>query len=309
MVSDLRIAIAGLGRWGPAQHRAFARAPGARVTALADPDPVRLRSHGAPEVALEPSVTALLGRTDVDAIVLATPSNTHADLAEHILRAGRHVLVEKPLAFAVTDAERVVRAAATSCGVAMMGHLLEHHPAINALTRLVDEGALGDLVHIQSRRLATRVTRDDPWWTLAPHDLGLCLRFAGTPTHVRLRRDGSFRRAHLAFANGASAEVEVAFAAPRRVRELRLVGMRATALVEDGVQGPRLWVQPNSSVPNRPMVFDACPLPLDVQAHAFVEACRTGRLPPRCEVATGLEVVRWLGAAADGGASASVALG
>ncbi|HOU91872.1 MAG TPA: Gfo/Idh/MocA family oxidoreductase, partial [Polyangiaceae bacterium] len=162
MASPLRIAIVGLGRWGPVQLQAFATAPGARVTAVADPDPTRLRAHCPPGATPSTSLGALLARSDVDAVVLATPSATHARLAERALRAGRHVLVEKPLALGVTEAERLVRFAAGHPEVAVMGHLLEHHAAITALASLVESGAIGDLARIEARRLATRVTRDDP---------------------------------------------------------------------------------------------------------------------------------------------------
>ncbi len=297
MASPLRIAVVGLGRWGPAQVRTFAELPGARITAVADPDPARLRAHCPQEAAPVATLGDLLGRSDVDAVVLATPSGTHARLAERVLNAGRHVLVEKPLALGVTEAERLVRLAAGRPEVAVMAHLLEHHAAIDALASRIDDGVIGDVIRIEARRFATRVTRDDPWWTLAPHDLGLFLRLAGPPTHLGFKRSGARARAQVAFPQGVEGEIEVAFGAPRRVRELRVVGTRGTAVLDDSPGGARLRLDLAASGAAC-LTFAAAELPLVRQARAFVAACRGEPVPPRCALRDGLTIVRCLAAAA-----------
>lgn len=296
MASPLRIAIVGLGRWGPVQLQAFATTPGARVTAVADLDPARLRAHCPPGATPSATLGALLERSEFDAVVLATPSATHARLAERALRAGRHVLVEKPLALCVAEGEHLVRLAAGRPEVAVMGHLLEHHAAVAALASLVESGDIGDLARIEARRLATRVTRDDPWWTLAPHDLGLCLRFAGAPLRIDVRRGGGRVRAEVTFASGVEAEIEVGFGAPRRVRELRLLGTRGSARLDDAPSGARVTVD-TPSRGTRCLTFPTAELPLARQARAFVAACRGGPIPPRCGLQEGLAIVRCLAAA------------
>ncbi len=298
MASPLRIAVVGLGRWGPAQVRAFAELPGARVTAVADPDPGRLCAHCPQDAAPVASLSALLGRSDVDAVVLATPSATHAHLAERVLGTGRHVLIEKPLALGVAEAERLVRLAAGHPEVAVMAHLLEHHAAIDALASRINDDAIGNVIRIEARRFATRVTRDDPWWTLAPHDLGIFLRLAGAPIHLGLRRSGTRARAQVAFPQGVEGEIEVAFSAPRRVRELRVVGTRGTAVLDDAPGGARLRLDsPVNGAAH--LTFAAAELPLVRQARAFVAACRGGPVPPRCALGDGLAIVRCLAAAGE----------
>jgi len=296
LASPLRIAVVGLGRWGPVQLQAFATAPGARVTAVADPDPARLRAHCPSGATPSTTLGALLERSDVEAVVLATPSATHARLAERALRAGRHVLVEKPLALDVAEAERLVRLAAGRPEIGVMGHLLEHHAAIAGLASLVESGAIGDLARIEARRLATRVTRDDPWWTLAPHDLGLCLRFAGAPLRLDVRRCAGRARAEVVFPRGVKAEIEVGFGAPRRVRELRLLGTRGAARLDDAPGGARVTLDTPSSG-TRCLTFATAELPLARQARAFVAACRGEPIPPRCGLEEGLAIVRCLAAA------------
>lgn len=310
MDTRLRVAVAGLGRWGPKQLAAFARLPEALVTAVADPDPVRRASHAAPGITPVPSLAALLDRDDVEAIVLTTPSALHAAQAEQVLRSGRHVLIEKPLALRLDEADRVTELAARQPGIAMMGHLLEHHVGFAALARELTRGTIGELRGIRARRFATRETPQDPWWNLAPHDIGLCLRFAGTPRSSRTtRRTAAARSVELQFAGDVAARIEVAYGAPRQLRELRLFGTIGTAVLDDTPDGARLWFEPchrsaadmtaRSLTKLEPtwLAFDGERRPLDLQAAAFVRAVRERHVSVGCDLTTGREVVRCLAAA------------
>src|SRR6185503_881005 len=123
----------------------------------------------------------LLGDPELDAIVLATPVPTHAALATRVLEAGKHCFVEKPLAQSVADAERAVAAAERAGKVLMVGHLLEHHPAVAKLKEIADAGELGEIHYIYSNRLNLGQLRADEnaLWSLGAHDVSVILRLAG----------------------------------------------------------------------------------------------------------------------------------
>jgi len=274
MSRNVRVAVVGVGAWGERQLRACEQARGLRVTALCDPRPDRLRALR-PELPAFPDLARLLEAGLADGAVIATPNASHARLAAQALEAGLHVLVEKPLALTREDAERVAALAVQRSRVAMVGHLLEHHPRVLALEALVAAGKLGALERLESRRLATRLTRDDPWWTLAPHDISLALRFAGSPRALRFVGERAGAELYeIEHATGIVTRIEVGFGHGTKVRELRLVG-RAAAAVFDDTAAP------------------AAPSPLQRQASAFAAAILSGAVA-RGGVAHGVEVVRWL---------------
>src|ERR1700689_1364876 len=145
----LSVGVVGLGYWGPNLARNFAAIRGCELRYLCDADEaVRRRSAGMfPAARATGDLGELLADPSLDAIVLATPVPTHAELAVQVLEAGKHCFVEKPLAQSVKDAERAVAAAGKSGKGLMVGHLLEYHPGVVALGRLADEGELGDRVY------------------------------------------------------------------------------------------------------------------------------------------------------------------
>src|SRR5436853_2436430 len=129
-MSTVRIGVAGLGYWGPNLARNFAALPGCELAWLCDgsPDARERLSARFPAARLAPSIDQLLEDPALDAIALATPVPTHAELAVDVLEAGQHRFVEKPLAQTAGDAERVVAAADATGRQLMVGHLLEYHP-------------------------------------------------------------------------------------------------------------------------------------------------------------------------------------
>src|SRR5580698_10464149 len=146
----VRIGVAGLGYWGPNLARNFAAIRGCELAWCCDPSEER-RARAAqqfPGVRLASELEELLADDRLDAIALATPVPTHAELAVRVLEAGKHCFVEKPLAQSVADAERAVAAARRAGKILMVGHLLEYHPAVLALKALAESGELGDIYYI-----------------------------------------------------------------------------------------------------------------------------------------------------------------
>ena len=160
---SLSIAVAGLGYWGPNLARNFAAIPGCELTWCCDASE-EARARVAPQfpsARFTDDLDEVLADESVDAVALATPVAQHAEHAVRVLEAGKHCFVEKPLAQSVSDAERVVAAAAEYQRVLMVGHLLEYHPGVRRLKELLDSGELGerDLLHLRQPPEPGQATR------------------------------------------------------------------------------------------------------------------------------------------------------
>ena len=140
----VRIGVAGLGYWGPNLARNFAAIEGCELAWCCD-GAAAARERWAPAfpgARFTASLDDLLADTALDAVVLATPVPTHGELAERVLRAGKHCFVEKPLAQSVAEGERAVAAAEEAGRLLMVGHLLEYHPGVARLKELTESGEL-----------------------------------------------------------------------------------------------------------------------------------------------------------------------
>ncbi|PZR69007.1 MAG: hypothetical protein DLM63_02915, partial [Solirubrobacterales bacterium] len=154
-MNAVTVGVVGLGYWGPNLARNLDALPGAELTWCCD-GRLEVRERFAPVfrgARFTDDLDQLLADPGLDAVVLATPVPTHADLAVRVLQAGKHCLVEKPLAQSVADAERALAAQRESGHVLMVGHLLEYHPGVRRLKQIVDSGELGEIHYIYSNRL------------------------------------------------------------------------------------------------------------------------------------------------------------
>ena len=174
----LRVAVVGAGYWGPNLARNFRSSSDWDLVAVCDLDPDRAaRVVGdARGVDVETSLTRLLARDDLDAVAVATPANTHRDIAMAVLHSGRHVLVEKPLASSVAEATEMVEAARERGLVLMCDHTYCYTPVgPDASGEIVADGDLGDVQFVDSVRINLGLVQPDVdvLWDLAPHDLSI----------------------------------------------------------------------------------------------------------------------------------------
>jgi UDP-2-acetamido-3-amino-2,3-dideoxy-glucuronate N-acetyltransferase len=204
-----------------------------------------VRHPGAREYA---DASVLLADPSIDAIVVATPATTHAPLAIGALEEGKHVFVEKPMARSLAEALRMRETARRTGRRLMVGHLLLYHPAVAKLRQLVQSGALGDVQHASAERLGPppSLVGENAWWSLAPHDVSLLqhllesrVRHVSALNH-EYPSGAALVEAHLAMSSGLSSSVFVSTVHERKIRRVRVVGTRRTAVFEDGPDGPRL---------------------------------------------------------------------
>jgi predicted dehydrogenase len=171
------VAVIGAGYWGPNLVRNFQGSPEFHLRWLCDLDESRARKvlgrYSTVDVSNDLSV--VLADPQVHAVAIATPAGTHLDVAMAALRAGKHVLVEKPLAATYVDGVALVEEAASRGLALMCDHTYCYTPAVQRIRELVHSGELGDLHYVDSVRINLGlVQRDiDVIWDLAPHDLSV----------------------------------------------------------------------------------------------------------------------------------------
>jgi predicted dehydrogenase len=243
--APVRLGVVGLGYWGPNLARNFAALPGCEVRWLADerPEAREAMATAFPDARLAEGLDELLADPELDAVVLATPVPTHADLARRVLEAGKHCFVEKPLAQSVADAERVVAAAAESGKVLMVGHLLEYHPAVRKLKEIADSGTLGDIRYLYSHRLNLGKLREEEnaLWSLGAHDVSVLLHLADeVPDEVQARGESYMHEGvedvvfcYLRFPSGRAAHLHLSWLDPHKSRRLTVVGSKQMATFDD----------------------------------------------------------------------------
>jgi predicted dehydrogenase len=313
----VRIAVAGLGYWGPNLARNFDRLDGVELAWLFDHSEEALAREGAafPSVRTTTSLDELLADEQLDAVALATPVATHAELAEGVLNAGKHCFVEKPLAQTVDEAERVVEVAHAAGRVLMVGHLLEYHPGIEMLKGLIDSGQLGDVRYLYSNRLNLGVLRaeENALWSLGAHDVSVILRLAGEePYECRAVGESYMQEGiedvvfcFLRFPSGLAAHLHLSWLDPHKERRFTVVGSKKMATFDDMALERKLTLydkgfdQSGSYPEYRARSGDVFSPrvpneePLRIECRHFVECVRDGA-EPRSGGEAGLRVVRVL---------------
>ncbi len=316
---NLRVGVVGLGYWGPNLARNFSAIPGCELAYLCDAEPAARERLARlfPGAVAAGDLDGLLADPSLDAVVLATPVPTHADLAVRVLEAGKHCFVEKPLALTAADAERAVAAARAAGRVLMVGHLLEYHPGVRMLKQLAEAGELGeDIYYIYGNRLNLGKLRADEnaLWSLGAHDVSVLLYLADEEPTEAVAHGESYVRpgvedvvfCFLRFPSGLTAHLHLSWLDPHKERRFTVVGSRRMATFDDMALERKLTVYDKGfdedahgygeyitrsggsfspAIPNTE--------PLRAECEHFVESIRTGR-PPQSDGASGLRVVRVL---------------
>lgn len=245
--TTLGVAVIGVGYWGPNLARNAASHPATRLVHVCDLDVERARrvaSTYAGASATE-DLARVLDDPAVDVVAIATPPATHARVAIAALRAGKHVLVEKPLADSIQDAEAMIAEAGANGRVLMCDHTYCYTPAVQYLRQIVHSGEIGDLQYVDSVRINLGlVQRDvDVVWDLAPHDLSIldavlppgCEVTSISATGADPVGAGQSCVAYLSMnlVGGAIAHVHVNWLSPTKVRRMTIGGSRRTVVWDD----------------------------------------------------------------------------
>ncbi len=242
----LKFAQIGIGYWGPNLLRNLVASQRCQVTAAVDLAAERLHyvQRLYPAIRITDDVDEVLGDSETDAVVIATPVATHFDLAMKALNVGKHILVEKPMAGSVEEVEKIGRLADKQHLVAMVGHTFLFNTAVRQVKKLIDAGELGDIRYIYCQRLNLgRIRSDvDALWNLAPHDISIIQYWLDNPTPLSVIRRGvdiiqsgidDVVFMNILYPNKIMANIHVSWLDPNKVRSITVVGSKKMVVYDD----------------------------------------------------------------------------
>ena len=316
--APLRVGVVGLGYWGPNLARNFDRLAECELSWICDSSEAA-RSRWAPSfpgARVASRLDELLADAELDAVAVATPVPTHAELATRVLEAGKHCFVEKPLARSVGDAEEVVAAARETGRLLMVGHLLEYHPGLQKLKEIAASGELGEIHYIYGNRLNLGKLRaeENALWSLGAHDVSVLLHLAEEePTECTAMGESYMRDGvedvvfcYLRFPSGVAAHLHLSWLDPHKERRFTVVGSRKMATFDDMELERKLtvydkgfdedfssygeYIARSGDVWSPRVGNDE---PLRIECRHFAECARHG-VAPRSDGESGLRVVRVL---------------
>jgi predicted dehydrogenase len=317
-VVPVRVAVVGLGYWGPNLVRNFHALPEAEVVWACDRNEEALAALARryPAVPRTTAFADVLADQYVEAVALATPVSTHFPLALAALRAGKHVLVEKPLAASANQARELLLVAAEHELVVMPGHTFLYSPPVTMIRDLIASGELGDIYFISTSRVNLGIHQPDVSvvWDLGPHDFSI-LRYwlDELPARVSAMTRGcvipdtpDVAFIDLVFGSGIIAHVELAWLAPSKLRRTTIVGSRKMVVYDDTSNEPVRIFDSGADLPD-PGTFGEYQMtyrtgdilspkldvtePLSLELADFCRAIRDGS-EPRSSAEIGLDVVR-----------------
>ncbi len=322
--TPVRLGAIGTGDWGRNLIRNLARAGDLRGLADVRPEALAPLKSLYPRSSFTTDPEDLLRDPEIEAVAVATTSSQHYAVARAALEAGKHVLVEKPLAQSSRDAQHLVELASERGLVLMVGHLLIYHPAVEKLRQLIASRDLGEIRYLYAQRVNLGKIRQDEnaLWSFGPHDVSVVLDLLGAmPTtvsamgHAYLQPDlEDVVFLHLEFPTGQLAHIHLSWLDPHKLRRLTLVGSRKMVVFDDmeSTEKIRIYDKGVGSTAGGVLEYkDALTLrfgdilipqitmrePLELECRDFVTAVATGS-SPRASGVDGLRVVRVLEAAA-----------
>jgi predicted dehydrogenase len=323
VTEPVRVGVVGVGYWGPNLVRNLVEHEGAEVAYVCDRDQAALDrvTRRFPWLRTTTAYDLMLGDNEVDAIAIATPVSTHGFLARDALRAGKHVLVEKPLAASAAEALDLLELARRRDLVLMPGHTFLYSPPVNLVREYIASGELGEIFFISTSRVNLGLHQPDVSvaWDLAPHDFSILRYWLGErPTTVNaisrcciIPSVPDIAFVNLGFPSGTIAHVELSWLAPSKLRRTTVVGSRKMVVYDDTSSEPvrlfdsgaalrdpqsfgeyRMTYRTGSIISPRVEPIE----PLLVEVGDFVQSVRTG-CAPRSNAELGLDVVLTIEAA------------
>ena len=242
----LNIAQIGVGYWGPNLLRNLVASKSCRVKTVVDLSKERRDYVKSlyPAIQVTDDVNQVFQDSEIKGIVIATPVKSHFDLSVKALEAGKHILVEKPLATSVTEVERIGEIAKKKNLVVMVGHTFLYNAAVCYVKKLIDLGEIGDVRYIYSQRLNLgRIRSDvDALWNFAPHDISIIQYWLGDPDPISVIKRGvdyiqekidDVVFINILYPKKIMANIHVSWLDPQRARLMTIVGSKKMVVYDD----------------------------------------------------------------------------
>ena len=239
------VGVVGCGYWGPNLIRNFKGLPNCHLRAVCDVSQARLKHMTSlyPDVEAVTDFDHLLNGVGLDAVVVATPVKYHYSLAKASLLAGKHTLIEKPMAASTAECEELIEIAKRNGLVLMTGHTFLYSAPVRKIAEIVQAGDIGEIRYINSRRLNLGLFQKDinVAWDLAPHDISIILHILGElPQTVNCQGNAhvtpgieDVTNISLSFRHKRFATIQSSWLEPRKVRDMTIVGTRRMIVYDD----------------------------------------------------------------------------
>jgi UDP-2-acetamido-3-amino-2,3-dideoxy-glucuronate N-acetyltransferase len=311
----VNVAVVGAGYWGKNLVRNFNEL--GVLHTICDNDPAILKKFQDkyPGKEFQDSFQAVLQNPDINAVVIATPAETHFEMAKSALLASKHVFVEKPLAMIVSEAEALQQLAVRRNLRLMVGHILLYHPAIIKLKEIINSGELGKINYVYSNRLNLGKIRSEEniLWSFAPHDISAILYLLEEMPSQVVAHGGNYLNRDIAdvtisilsFKRGIKSHIFVSWLHPSKEQKLIIVGDKKMAVFDDTIIEGKLQIHDKGVewVKGQPVVrkngITIVPIetyePLKAECQHFLECIESGTIP-RSDGINGIKVLRVLNA-------------
>ena len=245
MPKEMKIGVVGCGYWGPNLVRNFRALPDCNLKMICDLSEQRLAHLKSvyPEVQGTTDYRHMLNGAGLDAVVIATAVSTHFPMAKASLLAGKHTMIEKPMASSSAECEELIAIAKKKGLVLMIGHTFLYSPAVRKIKEIVNHGDIGEIRYISARRLNLGLFQKDinVAWDLSPHDISIVLYIMGEQpttinccgsTHINANVE-DVTSMYMTFPNQKSAMIHSSWLDPRKIREMTIVGSKRMIVYDD----------------------------------------------------------------------------
>ncbi len=315
-----KTALVGYGYWGPNILRNLVENPHCEVVAVCDLNEKQLARVTArhPHIRLMRSLEEVLA-SDAEAVYVATPISTHFPIARAVLRAGKHVFVEKPLTSSTADAEALIAEAESAQRHLMVGHTFEYNPAVWRIRDIVKNGDLGKIFYISCKRVNLGIHQKDVSviWDLAPHDFSILFYILQEwPVWISATGRACIQKGIpdvafvcMEFPSGVVAHVELSWLSPSKLRNTTIVGSQQMLVYDDTQNVEKVKIFNHGVHYKDPETFGEFQLsyrtgdilspkidnrePLGLEIDHFLSCIREGKAP-QTDGRSGLRVVRAL---------------
>jgi len=243
----LNIGVVGAGYWGPNLIRNVSQSPNAVLHTVCDMDEHRLQKI---KLDLKPlhittDLNELLNNPEIDGVIVATPAETHHDIGMKVLAAGKHALIEKPLALSSQESHDLIAAAQDKNLILMVGHVFQYNASVLKLKEIIDSGEIGKVLYIYSTRVNLGKIRTDlnAFWNLAPHDISIINYLLDETPDRASGRGFNFLQpeqgvedvvfAVLEYPNNTIAHIHTSWLDPNKIRRTTVVGEKKMVVYDD----------------------------------------------------------------------------
>lgn len=313
--SKVKLGIIGCGNWGLNHVRTAHGLLGSNLllTADAKPDAIQRVHTVSPKIPFTSDIHSLIAHSNINAVVIATPAETHFDLAKRCIENGKHVLIEKPITLISEHTVELLSLAQKHDVKIMVGHVLLYHPAVLKLKQMMDEGYIGKLQYIYSNRLNLGAIRseENSLWSFAPHDISIVQYLIGKNPETIEAKGAAFVQknvedstiTYLTYPGNIHVHVFVSWLHPFKEQRLVVIGDKGMIVFEDSLKTDKLkfykkgFQQSNGKIEKFEVDFEVIPFdaaqPLSEEHRHFYDCLLHGKTP-RTDGEHALEVLRIL---------------